>query len=96
LDAVFFLVLIPLFVLYIYLIFLEKEKMNSKGVKMPSIRERRRPLDRFLEVIVEEDLDYFDVVPAIQANQNITALSFIIILFIFVRQLFLELDNGIV
>jgi len=63
---------------------------------MPSIRERRRPLDRFLEVIVEEDLDYFDVVPAIQANQNITALSFIIILFIFVRQLFLELDNGII
>jgi hypothetical protein len=57
--------------------------MNSKGVKMPSIRERRRPLDRFLEVIVEEDLDYFDVVPAIQANQNITALSFIIILFVF-------------
>ena len=57
--------------------------MNPKGVEMPSIRERRRPLDRFLEVIVEEDLDYFDVVPAIQANQNITALSFIIILFIF-------------
>jgi hypothetical protein len=70
--------------------------MNPKGVEMPSIRERRRPLDRFLEVIVEEDLDYFDVVPAIQANQNITALSFIIILFIFVRQLFLELDNGII
>jgi hypothetical protein len=81
--------------LYIFDIF-RKEKMNSKGVKMPSIRERRRPLDRFLEVIVEEDLDYFDVVPAIQANQNITALSFIIILFIFVRQLFLELDNGII
>jgi hypothetical protein len=70
--------------------------MDPKGVKMPSIRERRRPLDRFLEVIVEEDLDYFDVVPAIQANQNITALSFIIILFIFVRQLFFELDNGII
>jgi hypothetical protein len=70
--------------------------MNPKGVEMPSIRERRRPLDRFLEVIVEEDLDYFDVVPAIQANQNITALSFIIILFIFVRQLFLELDDGII
>jgi hypothetical protein len=50
--------------------------MNSKGVKMPSIRERRRPLDRFLEVIVEEDLNCFNVVPAIQANQNITALSF--------------------
>jgi hypothetical protein len=70
--------------------------MDPKGVKMPSIRERRRPLERFLEVIVEEDLDYFDVVPAIQTNQNITALSFIIILFIFVRQLFLELDNGII
>jgi hypothetical protein len=76
--------------------------MNSKGVKMPSIRERRRPLDRFLEVIVEEDLDYFNVVPAIQANQNITALSFIylfiiiVVLFIFVRQLFHELDNDIV
>ena len=70
--------------------------MNPKGVEMPSIRERRRPLDRFLEVIVEEDLDYFDVVPAIQANQNITALSFIIILVIFVRQLFFELDNGII
>ena len=70
--------------------------MNPKGVEMPSIRERRRPLDRFLEVIVEEDLDYFDVVPAIQANQNITALGFIIILFVFVRQLFLELDNGII
>jgi hypothetical protein len=76
--------------------------MNPKGVEMPSIRERRRPLDRFLEVIVEEDLDYFGVVPAIQANQNITALSFIylfiiiVVLFIFVRQLFHELDNDIV
>ena len=76
--------------------------MNPKGVEMPSIRERRRPLDRFLEVIVEEDLDYFGVVPAIQANHNITALSFIylfiiiVVLFIFVRQLFHELDNDIV
>ena len=76
--------------------------MNPKGVEMPSIRERRRPLDRFLEVIVEEDLDYFDVVPAIQANQNITALSFIylfiiiIMLFVLVRQLFHELDDGII
>jgi len=76
--------------------------MNPKGVEMPSIRERRRPLDRFLEVIVEEDLDYFGVVPAIQANQNITALSFIylfiiiVVLFIFVHQLFHELDNDIV
>ena len=76
--------------------------MDPKGVKMPSIRERRRPLDRFLEVIVEEDLDYFGVVPAIQANQNITALSFIylfiiiVVLFIFVGQLFHELDNDIV
>ena len=74
--------------------------MNPKGVEMPSIRERRRPLDRFLEVIVEEDLDYFGVVPAIQANQNITALSFIylsiiiIMLFVLVRQLFQELDGG--
>jgi hypothetical protein len=76
--------------------------MNPKGVEMPSIRDRRRPLDRFLEVIVEEDLDYFGVVTAIQANQNITALSFIylfiiiVVLFIFVRQLFHELDNDIV
>jgi hypothetical protein len=76
--------------------------MNPKGVEMPSIRERRRPLDRFLEVIVEEDLDYFGVVPAIQANQNITALSFIylfiiiIMLFVLVRQLFHELDDGII
>jgi len=70
--------------------------MNPKEVKMPPIRERRRPLDRFLEVIVEEDLDYFDLVPVIQANQNISAMSFIVIFIIFVRQLFFELDNGIV
>ena len=33
--------------------------MNPKGVKMPPIRERGRPFDRLLEVIVEEDPDFF-------------------------------------
>ena len=64
--------------------------MNPKGVKMPPTHGRGRPFDRLLEVIAEEDLDMLNLVPAIQANQNISTLSFIVIfiLIIIVRQLF--------